>query len=269
MFFDYHIHSTFSADSKMRIEEICDQCIQLGFREIAVTDHHDIDYAGTGIVFEIDRSKYLSMLKEYQEKYKGKLQIKKGLEIGLQPHILNKCAEYVDDYFDFVIGSIHAAQKKDLYDGSFFKGYTQWEAYQEYLKDALFCAQNYDQFSVMGHLDVIRRYGDYVVAPDLMKDSDCQDLIHQILSTLIDKGKGLEVNTSGYHFGDGEDPLPSRSILRLYHELGGEILTTGSDSHVPVQLGYRFNETHAMLKDMGFKYLTTFEMMEPIFHKIG
>ncbi len=270
MFFDYHMHSTFSADSKMTMEEICKQSIQLGIKEIAITDHLDLEYVGdSGIVFEIDRPEYLKTLEKYQKEYRERLVIKKGLELGLQPHILNQCAEFVGEHFDFVIGSVHTAQKKDLYTGAFFEGYTQWESYREYLKDVLYCIQNFDHFSVVGHLDVIRRYGDFPSAPDLMEDNDCQDLIHLILSTVIEKGKGIEVNTSGYHFADGQDPLPSRSILRLYRELGGEIITTGSDSHFPIQLAYRFKETLDMLKDMGFKYVATFEKMEPVFHKIG
>ncbi|AZR74034.1 histidinol phosphate phosphatase [Anoxybacter fermentans] len=268
MFFDYHIHSKFSTDSKMTLEEICEQSILIGLEEIAITDHHDIDYQDPSISFEIDRHLYLSTLEEFQAKYQGKLRIKKGLELGLQPHILDKCAEFAGDHFDFVLASFHTAQKKDLYTGKFFEGYTQWEAYREYLKEVHYCVERFDHFSVVGHLDVIRRYGDFPVIPDLMDDSDCRDLIEEILKILVEKGKGLEVNTSGYHYGNRKDPLPSRAILRLYRELGGEILTTGSDSHYKDQLGYKFKETHEMLKDLGFKYLTTFEKGKPIFHKI-
>lgn len=268
MFIDYHMHSNFSADSKITLDEICKHSINIGLEEIALTDHHDIDYPNSQITFIIDRSKYLATLEQIQQKYFDQLRIKKGLELGIQAHILDECAEYVGDHFDVVLGSFHAIQKKDLYSGEFFEGCQQWEAYREYLKEVLYCIERFDHFQVIGHLDVIRRYGNFSQAPDLMDDPDCRDLLEAILRILVEKGKGLEVNTSGYHFGDGREPLPTRPILRLFRELGGEILTTGSDSHFTQQLGYRFKETHELLKDLGFKYLTSFEKGQPQFHKI-
>lgn len=268
MFFDYHMHSNFSADSKMTLDEISQHCIQIGLAEIAITDHHDIDYPDSRITFDIDRAKYLTALEDLQKRYAGQLQIKKGLELGIQAHILEECAEYVGDHFDVVLGSFHAIQKKELYSGAFFTGYQQWEAYREYLKEVYYCIQHFDHYHVIGHLDVIRRYGGFTDAPDLMEDAECRDLLEEILRTLVLQGKGLEVNTSGYHFGNGQDPLPTRRILRLYRELGGEILTTGSDSHNTQQLGYRLKETHQLLKDLGFKYLTTFTKGEPEFQEI-
>ncbi len=268
MLFDYHIHSEFSPDSRSTLKDICTQAQKIGLAEIAITDHYDIDYQNSRIVFNIDREKYLATLEDLQQEYAGRLRIKKGLELGLQPHIIDQCTEYVGDFFDFVIGSFHTIQKKDLYTGEFFRGYSQWEAYREYLKDVLYCVQNFRHFSVVGHLDVIRRYGNFPEVPDLTEDRDCVDLLEEIFNILIGQGKGIEVNTSGYYIGNGDDPMPSRSILRLYLEKGGEILTTGSDSHGIEQMGYKFRETHQLLRDLGYRYLTTFEKNEPIFHKI-
>mgnify|MGYP006282145633 FL=1 len=128
--------------------------------------------------------------------------------------------------------------------------------------------KKFDHFNVVGHLDVIRRYGDFSIVPDLMDDGECQDILDEIFKVLIHKGKGLEVNTSGYYIADEKDPLPTRNVLKRYQELGGEILTTGSDSHYPEQLAYKFEETHHLLKSLGFKYLTTFDQGEPTFHTI-
>lgn len=266
LFLDYHIHSTFSLDSQMTLQQICAQSLLVGLDEIAITDHYDFD---CDYVSTFDHNQYLAALTRLQAEYAGKLQIKKGMELGLQPHQLAECAEKVHDDFDFVIASVHSAQKKDLYAGDFFQGYTQMESYRAYLQEVLDCIRGFDRFSVVGHLDLVRRYGDFTQVPDLMEDADCQDLFRDILLTLIHNGKGIEVNTSGYYIGSGADPLPTRSVLRLYRELGGEIITTGSDSHTPTQLGYKFTETYAMLRDLGFRYVTGFDAMQPVQHPLG
>lgn len=267
MLFDYHLHSQFSADSKMTMDELCQASIDLGLDEIAITDHHDIDYQDDTIEFLIDKEKYLEEIEEFQQKYKDQLKIKKGIEMGLQPHILQECKQYLADDFDFVIGSFHTAEKEDLHNGDFFEVYSQWEAYINYLKTVYKVVREYDGYSVIGHLDIIRRYGDFESQPDLMENKEAADLIRKILKVIIKNDRGLEVNTSGYHI-DGKNPLPSFEILKLYYQLGGKILTIGSDSHNPEDITQKFNYTISRLKEIGFRKLTTFVNMEPKFHKI-
>ncbi len=267
MFFDYHMHSQFSADSEMTLDEICQTALEIGLDEIAVTDHHDIDYQDDSIEFLIDKEEYLAEIEKYQNKYQGQLKIKKGIEMGLQLHILDECDNYVDDDFDFVIASFHTADKADLHNGDFFKDYNQWESYQRYLETVLAGIKNYDNYSVLGHLDLIRRYGDFATQPDLMENEDTAALIVEILKTLIKKNKGLEVNTSGFRI-DGINPMPTFKILELYYELGGRILTIGSDSHQTKRLADKFEFTINKLKEIGFKELSTFTDMEAEFWEI-
>ncbi|RAK06323.1 histidinol-phosphatase (PHP family) [Halanaerobium saccharolyticum] len=267
MLFDYHLHSQFSADSEMTMDQLCQAAVKLGLDEIAITDHHDIDYQDDTIEFLIDKKEYLKEIEKFQQKYKKQIKIKKGIEIGLQPHIYKECRKYISDDFDFVIGSFHTAEHADLYNGDFFAGYSQWEAYIQYLKSVLEVVQNYDDYSVIGHLDIIRRYGDFETQPELLKNKEAFDLIKQILKVIINKNRGLEVNTSGYRI-DGKNPLPSFEILKLYHQLGGEILTIGSDSHNIEDITKKFDYTISRLKEIGFNQLTTFAHLEPKFHKI-
>jgi histidinol-phosphatase (PHP family) len=267
MLFDYHLHSHFSADSEMTMGQLCQAAVDKGLDEIAITDHHDIDYQDNTIEFLIDRNQYLQEITKFQEKYRDKLKIKKGIEIGLQPHILKECQQYTDNYFDFVIGSFHTAEKKDLYNGDFFEGYSQWEAYIQYLKTVFEVVNNYNNYSVIGHLDIIRRYGDFGTQPDLLENNEAAELIREILNTIIANDRGLEVNTSGYRI-DGENPLPSFEILELYFNLGGRILTIGSDSHSTDTLTNKFKYTISRLKQIGFTELTSFSDMKPEFHRI-
>ena len=43
-------------------------------------------------------------------------------------------------------------------------------------------------------------------------------------------GKGIELNTGGFKYGLGH-PNPCEDIIKRYKELGGEIITLGSDAH--------------------------------------
>ena len=267
MLFDYHLHSHFSADSEMTMDQLCQAAINRDLDEIAITDHHDIDYQDDTIEFLINKKEYLAEIEKNQKKYKDNLIIKKGIELGLQPHILKECEQYLAGDFDFVIGSFHTAEKADLYNGDFFEGYNQWEAYINYLKTVLKVVKKYDDYSVIGHLDIIRRYGNFKKQPDLMENKEAAELIREILKVIIDKNKGLEVNTSGYRI-DGKNPLPSFKILKLYYELGGKILTIGSDSHNTEDIVNKFNHTIAQLKKIGFTELTTFSNLKAKFHKI-
>ena len=187
--------------------------------------------------------------------------------MGLQPHILEQCDDYLADDFDFIIASFHTAEKNDLYNGDFFENYSQWEAYLQYLKTVLKVVKIYDNYSVLGHLDIIRRYGDFDLQPDLMENNKAAELIREILKVIIANNKGLEVNTSGYRI-DGQNPLPSFEILKVYYQLGGKILTIGSDSHNTNTLANKFDYTISELKKIGFTELSTFSNMQPEFHKI-
>ena len=100
-----------------------------------------------------------------------------------------------------------------------------------------------------------------------MQNKEAAVLIRGILKEIIKKDRGLEVNTSGYRI-DGENPLPSFEILKLYQQLGGRILTIGSDSHNTENITNKFDYTISQLKEIGFEYLTTFKNMKPEFHKI-
>ena len=89
----------------------------------------------------------------------------------------------------------------------------------------------------------------------------------QILQRLIEMEKGIEINTSALSKGMRE-PNPCIGVLRRYRELGGEIITTGSDAHDPGQIAHAFDRAADILKDCGFRYYTTFEKRSPSFHKL-
>ncbi len=261
MYCDYHVHTDFSGDCDMPLEVACREAIELGVKEIAVTDHLDIDYPKEGFNFHFDYDTYSSSLVKAQKRYGEQLSIIKGLEIGLQPHVLAECHNYLQGTnFDFIIAAVHAVDRKDLYSGEFFAGRDKRTAFEEYLEDVYFCLKGFERYHVLGHIDLVRRYGNY--RDNSMEYADYKDLLDLILKELIDRGKGLEINTSGLHYGL-DSPHPSLTILKRYRELGGEIITIGSDAHTPGRLGENFPLACRMAREAGFKYIARFPGGKP------
>ena len=264
MFYDYHMHSNFSNDSKADMEDMIKRSIDLGLKEICFTDHVDYDLDSDDS-FGIDYNKYFDKIQSLQNKYKDNISIKKGIEIGLQKQIIDKCNNDINKYpFDFVICSQHAINRSESYFGNFSLDKTQHEAYEYYYKELYDIIKVYKNYSVLGHLDLVKRYGNY---GKVLDDKPFDDIIEAILKQAIYDGKGIEVNTSCYRY-NLPDLTPSRHILNMYKDLGGEIITTGSDSHNPAQIAYNFDYIYSYLQSIGFKYVCSFDKMNPQFIKI-
>lgn len=260
--FDYHVHSQFSADCKSPMEEMIQGAIQRGIQEICFTEHIDEDYPDPTISFELDLLKYNNTIKYMQNQYGGKIAIKKGVELGIQPHVIDSYKVLLqNEKFDFIICSMHTTKGLDLHSGHFFEGKNLSTAYEEYYSELLACVKEFNQFSILGHLDLVSRYK-YESGVNL-----CLDIIDEIFKVIIPMGKGLEINTSGYYYGLNR-LLPSVDILKLYKERNGEIITIGSDAHQPERLAEYYPESIELLKNIGFRYISTFTDMKPTFHKI-
>ncbi len=263
--FDYHTHSSYSNDADHSMESMVQGAIRLGLKEMAVTDHVDYDYTDPTIDFNIDHSSYKAEIQRLRGIYGQQITLRHGLELGLQPHLIDRCTELVAAQKpDFVLCSIHTCHRQDLYLGHYYRNLTPGEAWEDYLHELLGIVRRYQAYNVIGHLDILRRYdADTAAFP---KES-LKPGFMAIFTELIRNGKGLEVNTSGYRTAE-DMPLPGWELLQWYHEAGGEILTLGSDAHSPDVLAYRFPETLEKLKAIGFKAICTFEAMKPEFHRI-
>lgn len=264
MFYDYHMHCSYSADSKTPMKDMIEKSIALGLKEICFTDHVDYDVIGNPNI-KVDYNKYFEEIDFYQNKYSNYISIKKGIEIGLQEHLLDRYSKEIKEHdFDFVIGSIHSINRKELFTGDFHKGKTQYEAYEGYYKTLLTIVNSFNDYSVLGHVDLIKRYGNY---PNILDDSLFTDYLESILKRVIDDGKGIELNTSSFRY-NLPNLTPSINILKMYKDLGGEIITVGSDSHNPNQVAAKFEYVHDALRDIGYKYICRFNKMNPEFIKL-
>lgn len=261
MLADYHVHTSFSDDSDCPMEEMIQKALENGMEEIAFTEH--VDY-GVKTDLNCDYEHYFPLLKEMQEKYQGKLRIKKGIEFGVQTHTVSLFERDFAKYdFDFVILSNHQIDDQEFWSYEYQKGKTQ-EAYQKAYYEAIYeVMKQYTNYSVLGHLDMIKRYDDAGEYPD----EKILDIVEKIFRLAISGGKGIEVNTSCFAYGL-KDLTPSEKILRLYHDLGGRIITIGSDAHDTNRLGDHIREAKEILKRIGFEQYCTFSRMEPVFHNL-
>lgn len=263
---DCHLHSEFSSDSSAPVTDMLEQAIQKGMQYFYLTDHHDIDFppaAAGGLDFQLDTPRYLDCLSSLKEQYQGQIEIRTGVELGLMSHISDKLKAYTSQFsFDFIIGSSHLVDGIDPYYPEYYKGRSQTEAYRAYFESIHENIQAFQDYDVYGHIDYVVRYG-----PTKNKDwrfSDYADLFDAILRDLIQAGKGIEINTAGLYKDLGY-PHPHIDILTRYKELGGEIITIGSDAHSPEYFGYGFDQVEELLLSCGFRYYTLFHNRTPEF----
>lgn len=267
---DFHMHSSFSGDSNAPMEEMVQKAISLGLTHICFTEHYDPDYVYNDPseegMFDLNTDSYLYELLKLKAKYKDQIQIMFGVELGLQPHIKKELAVYSKSHdFDFIIGSSHICNRKDPYYPTFFEGRDEQECHREYFLNELECIKKLPYFDVYGHLDYVVRYGP--TKNEQYTYDKHKDIFDEILTTLLEQEKGIELNTGGFKAGLNQ-PNPCIDILKRYKELGGEAITIGSDAHEACNIGYAFDKARDILLECGFKYYAIYEGRTPEYFKI-
>lgn len=257
---DSHVHSSFSGDSMEKLENIIERAIETGMDEITITDHLDLEFPGEINIFELDFKTYVETLKKLKKFYRNNIKIKIGIELGLQPQLEGKYDEIFNcEDVDFIIGSFHCVKGMDVADRKFFEKYAKDEAHRIYFEEVLNTIDLSPKINVCGHLDFINRYGRSVY--DDYKKINFEmhkELIDKILIKLIEKNIGIEINTSALRYGL-RDFHPCRKILKRYKELGGKIITMGSDAHRALDIMRDFDKAREVLKEIGFEKFCVFE----------
>lgn len=276
MFADYHVHTEFSDDSTYLMEQVVKDAIDMKMDEICFTDHVDygikvdwdcgqpIQYRGKNPLANVDYPVYASKIRKLQDLYKMQINIKMGMEFGVQTHTIPQYEDLFQKYpFDFIILSIHQVEDKEFWTQDFQKGRSQKEYNERYYEEMLNVIKNYQNYSVLGHMDLIARYDKNGIYPF----EKVEPIISEILKIVIENGKGIELNTSYHRYGL-KDATPSVNILKRYRELGGDIITIGSDSHNAKQLGTYIEDGKQLLKSLGFRYFCTYDSMHPTYHSL-
>lgn len=260
--FDYHMHTKISYDADVEPQQMVKAAVAAGLKEICFTDH--LDY-----MIRTPRAETTFRLETYSNAFdlleEPGLLIRKGVEVGLTPWNVEEInADLVKRHYDFVLGSIHFIDDEDPYFPRFWEGKTVLQAEQMYFDEMLKCLKLHDNFDVLGHLTYISKVAAHP-SPRKMPLEDYRDIVAEIMKILIAKGKGIEVNTSGMD--RCGNYLPGVEYLRLFKDLGGQIVTVGSDAHATDRVGQYTADACRMVSEI-FGYVCTFADRKPIFHKV-
>jgi histidinol-phosphatase (PHP family) len=235
----------------------CDAAIARGLSEIAFTDHADFEPLDACCGY-LRPAAYLAQVERCRRRYGRRLTIRAGVEIGEVHVYRDEAAALLEAHeFDFVLGSLHWVDSRPAFDGRYFTGRTLEEGLRAYFEELARLAAEAD-YDVLGHFDMVRRAVYHSCGLKTLDYAPYEGTIRCILRTLVERGKGLEVNTSACRRGMG-DPNPALQVLRWYHELGGEVLTFGSDAHTADSVGSCFDVAREMAQAAGFTRLATFE----------
>ncbi|PLT27645.1 histidinol-phosphatase HisJ family protein [Peribacillus deserti] len=267
--FDYHVHTDFSADSKMPMEKACETALEMGVREIAFTEHLDYFYPNSEFIWEFDYIQYAQRVDALRKQFEHKLTILKAVEVGMHPSTYKRSKKFTDDHeFDFIIGSVHIVEDLDLHNGDYFKGKNLKDSLETYFKIVHNYVKDYQDFNVLGHLTLIKRYLHFVKSSwNQVEWEHYFDIVEEIFKILIESGRGIEINLSGFRY-RLDCTLPNLPFVKLYKDLGGEIITIGTDAHTKHFVGNHLDTGYGILKEAGFEYITTFKERKPVFHKI-
>ena len=257
--FDSHVHSDNSHDGEHSITFLCENAVQKNLMGLCITDHYELDL-NTEQADLCLRNSFIETGKARQA-FDYRLLVMNGIEMGQATQNLDKAEEVLRKYrFDFVLGSLHAIRGMDDFAYVDFSGLNAEVILERYFDELLELCQ-WGGFDSLAHMTYPLRYivGKYHQPLEMGRYSE---VIGEILSTLAQKHLGLEINTAGLRREIGQTS-PTLEYVKLFRELGGEILTFGSDAHCAQDLGAGLETAIDMAKEAGFSYFAFYKKHEP------
>ena len=266
---DYHLHTLISSDSPASLEQQAQSALEAGLNELCVTDHWNLlGQQGNDLPHTRDWTESIAQCHKARQQFGDRLEIRLGVEVGngeIDPIGVSNGLAQAGNELDFVIGSLH---NMSLGSGGLgiFTAAKQCQQIEEgiALLDDYIATLNAlavtDTFDVIGHVIYPLRY---LPHPWQLTLDPYEEQLRMLFQTLIQKGKGIEFNTTQGHTIQEWTP-----VLKLYRECGGEILTIGSDAHRPGQVGAGFHNAAALLNSLGFRWYATYRNRNPVFHPL-
>lgn len=258
---DMHTHTyPASHDAKDGIREMLAAAQSKGVAFFGLSNHFDYDYDRSLMSEEEkretcngDEEEYFHVARHLQEEYEGVMNVAVGAEFGYSPNaeVGGRYALTYEKYRpDYVINSVHGANGKDF--ARFVFDEREEETYSKYLRLVRASLDAPYPYDIVGHIEYIVRYVPFENRE--LSVSKYGELIDDILRTIIQKGKLLEVNSATKRL--PRLTLPNEGILRRYFELGGRGISYGSDAHSVERICEKREEIGALLKEIGFTHLT-------------
>lgn len=277
---DYHMHTAYSADSDTEMELQIQSAIEKGLKIVCFTDHLDFDTPYEAVPeaerleFSLDHVSRRKEFLELKEKYKDRIELHYGLEMGMNTRLEQETNKYIEEHpeYEFIIGSIHSDHENDPYYAEFFEGITAQQAVTSWFENTLRNVRTYTFFNTLGHLDYIERNSILYEEEELLQSLKDQgisygtycyeqnrEVVDEILKELISTGRMLEINSAAIFRSLGKDGLkvhreqnPCTAILKRYYELGGRNITIGADAHVPAGVAGSFDRAEEEARKAGF-----------------
>lgn len=253
---DYHVHSHFSVDCTVPMADSCRAAIAAGVTEIAFTDHIDHEPADPGFGY-YRADAYFEEIEQVRAEFGDRLTVLAGAEVDFNEAIARQVERFLDEHgrrYDFVIGSVHYAAGGEIIFPEHFSGRTLDEVFLPYFGQVQLAVET-GWFDSIGHLDLPKRY-----APRTHRDYDplrYRDHLAPVFAAMIRRGVAFEINTSGLRQ-TPKASMPGPAIVRWYVEAGGELVTTGTDSHAAQTVGAGLRPALDMLALCGIEGVAAF-----------
>lgn len=264
MRYDYHVHSSISKDSSESLMVMAMAAREQDLDGLCFTEHLDPYFPDEFEPFAIDWDKYRSQLAAARSMF-PEMEIYMGVEAGLNPHSYDEIDRQIrENNVDFVLGSMHCTDEMTIGEYDYYERYDKRKVQEDYMKCLIKNMRDFDNYDVVAHIGFLSKF-----APESgweIHYSEFSDYVDELLKTVISKGKGIEVNTSGLK--NSEFTLPAKDIITRYKELGGEIITIGSDAHSKEYAAFEFDYACVMVRACGFEYAAKFSDREPKFYEL-
>ncbi len=256
---DYHMHTPLCKHAAGPMEAYVERGIELGLKEIGFSDHNPLpDGRGANVrMAEEELDYYVNRVQELQLQYRGKIDVKLGIELdfieGLEDYLAAQIARYP---WDYIIGSCHYFDNACQI-GTWTRQFPgtpdqQWVRYCEQVKKLA----RSGLCDIIAHLDVVKRSTKQPTSVGL-------DAITGALEEIARTGVCMEINTSGYRHSElnSPQPYPNLAFVEMALKLGIP-LTVNSDSHAPQQVGTMFPTIENFLHVRGCRQLCRFDQRQ-------
>ena len=258
---DLHLHSVYSEDSEAPVESMVLAGIRAGLDTMCFTEHIDLDFPGAPGSWEADPAAYRPAIQKAQEGREEEIRLLFGAEFGMQTHLAARYESLEKEHgFDFILASVHLLERQDPYYPEFWEGKEEAAVIRQYFEAILENIRLMETWDSLAHLDYVVRYSPSRGASYHWEDH--RAIIDEILRLVIRRGKALEVNSSPYRKGFTQ-PNPCGGILQRYRDLGGKLITIGSDAHAPEEVAAGIEKAAALAKSIGFDTYQVYIGHEP------
>jgi len=261
---DYHNHTARCGHAEGTMEQYVERAIDLGLAEMGFSDHLYLYFLPLErrdpslAMREEQLPEYVESVLKLQEKYRPRIQLRLGLEADYFPGHEEELRHILKPYpWDYVYGSVHFLGDWGFDDPRHVDRYAQWdldELYRHYF-DHVKAAAGSGLFDVMGHLDLVKKFGH-------RPKSDVSDLYSSVARVLKNAGVAVEVSTAGLRKPIGE--IYPGPLLLAECAQQGVPATLASDSHKPSEVGKDLDRAITALRAAGYNQIVRFDRRQKI-----